>query len=60
METYYSTYDGATTALAGSLAAEFGLLESGGSDFHGAVKPTIALGQPAVTQEVFDRLRQAL
>lgn len=59
METQYSTYDEATTALARSLAAEYDLLESGGSDFHGAVKPAIALGQPAVSREVFDRLRQA-
>ena len=44
MEVYYSTYDGKTTALAKSIAAEFGLLESGGSDFHGENKPDIDLG----------------
>ena len=44
MEVYYSTYDGETTALARSIAAEYGLLESGGSDFHGENKPDIAMG----------------
>lgn len=44
METVYSTYDDATTALATSIAENFGLLHSGGSDFHGANKPHIKLG----------------
>ena len=44
METDYSDYDEKTTALAHVIADEFGLLPSGGSDFHGAVKPAIALG----------------
>ncbi len=44
MEVYYSTYDEATTALAESIAAEYGLLPSGGSDFHGENKPDIDLG----------------
>lgn len=45
METMYTTYDETTTALAKRLAAEFGLLESGGSDFHGDNKPGVLLGQ---------------
>ena len=44
METVYSTYDDATAALAAKMAHEFGLKESGGSDFHGERKPDIALG----------------
>lgn len=44
METDYSDYDQQTTALAHSIIAEFGLLPSGGSDFHGSVKPAIAPG----------------
>ncbi len=44
METDYSDYDEQTTALAHSIIAELGLLPSGGSDFHGTVKPSIALG----------------
>lgn len=44
MEVYYSTYDAETTALAKSIAAQYGILESGGSDFHGQNKPDIDLG----------------
>lgn len=44
MEVYYSRYSEETTALAREIAAEFGLLESGGSDFHGGNKPDISLG----------------
>ena len=44
METVYSKYTPEQTALAMSIAAEFGLKCSGGSDFHGANKPDIALG----------------
>jgi len=44
METLYSTYDEQTTALSRAIAAEYGLCESGGSDFHGARKPDIAMG----------------
>lgn len=45
MEVRYSTYDEATTAAATAMADEFGLLYSGGSDFHGKNKPDIQLGQ---------------
>lgn len=44
METVYPLYDAETTETARAVAVEFGLLESGGSDFHGTVKPDIALG----------------
>lgn len=44
MEVYYSCYDDATTALAAQITEEYGILPSGGSDFHGAAKPDIALG----------------
>ena len=44
MEVYYARYDEATTALAESMAEEFGILKSGGSDFHGTAKPDISLG----------------
>lgn len=44
METMYAKYDPQTTLLAKSLAAQYGILESGGSDFHGTAKPDIALG----------------
>lgn len=44
MEVYYPLFSEEETTLAGRLAAEFGLLPSGGSDFHGANKPDIRLG----------------
>ena len=44
METRYSTFTPQLTEAARSLASEFGLMESGGSDFHGGNKPDIQLG----------------
>lgn len=44
METYYSRYSDETTLAAQRLAAQFDLLPSGGSDFHGSNKPDISLG----------------
>lgn len=44
METHHSSYDDAAIALAAEIAGEFGLLPSGGSDFHGLAKPNIRLG----------------
>lgn len=44
METRYSTYDDRERSIAVSLADRYGLLHSGGSDFHGANKPDISLG----------------
>ena len=44
METRYSTYTPETTEAATRLAKECGIMESGGSDFHGENKPDIRLG----------------
>ena len=44
METRYSTYSPEVTAAAHAIAQKFGLLESGGSDFHGENKSGIHLG----------------
>lgn len=44
METEYSEYDEKTTALSRKTAEEFGILKSGGSDYHGNNKPHISLG----------------
>ncbi len=44
MEVAYSRYSPETTAAAFSIADDFGLKYSGGSDFHGGNKPDIALG----------------
>ena len=44
LETHHSSYDDAAIETAAAIAREFGLLPSGGSDFHGKAKPDIALG----------------
>ena len=44
MEVYYSKFTPEQTTLAGKLAEEFGLVKSGGSDFHGRNKPDISIG----------------
>lgn len=44
METVYVSYDEQTTQIAAKMAQEFGLLPSGGSDFHAENKPGIFLG----------------
>ena len=44
MECNYSTYSEETTELSLKISEEFGILPSGGSDFHGGGKPDISLG----------------
>ena len=44
IETHYSDYDEEMTAAAILLAEEFGLKQSGGSDFHSQTKPNISMG----------------
>ena len=44
IETLYTEFDEETTRTAIALAEEYGLKQSGGSDFHGAAKPDIFLG----------------
>ena len=44
MEVLYPKYDTETTLLAQRMAAQYGLLPSGGSDFHGQNKPDIQIG----------------
>ena len=62
METLYSTYDKKTTALSRAIAHEYGLCESGGSDFHGERKPDIALGTGkgnlAIPYEFLNKLKE--
>ena len=44
MECRYSGYDGEMCAYLEALADEYGLIKTGGSDFHGENKPAISLG----------------
>jgi len=45
MEVYYSEHNEAATKIYKDMAERLGLLISGGSDFHGTVKPKIHLGK---------------
>lgn len=56
METLYTDFTPELTQRAQTLAKEFGLLESGGTDFHGANKPHINLGDTKVPMEFLDKL----
>ena len=44
LEVQHSSYDEATMARAKSIADDFGLLYSGGSDYHGIAKPDVRMG----------------
>lgn len=61
MEVLYARYDEDTTRLSKQLAEEYGLLPSGGSDFHGENKPDIRLGVGRGSLEIplsyWERLR---
>lgn len=63
MEVQHSTYDSEKIALATQIAGEFGLLHSGGSDFHGKNKPDILLavgkGNLQIPEEYYLALLQA-
>lgn len=60
-EVYYSTYSDADTETMRAAVKTFGILPSGGSDFHGAGKPDIALGtgrgKLAVPYSCYEALR---
>jgi predicted metal-dependent phosphoesterase TrpH len=62
METVYTTYDEQTARKAKETAEKYGLIESGGSDFHGANKPDTKLGvgygNIAFTREQYLKLKE--
>lgn len=60
METRYPLFSREDERTADEAAAEFGLLPSGGSDYHGANKPDIALGRGRGELEVPDAWYEAL
>lgn len=64
IETYYSANQGSDEAFVRSLAQKYGLLMTGGSDFHGKNKPDIALGTGrksnlAIPVGILDELKAA-
>jgi 3',5'-nucleoside bisphosphate phosphatase len=63
IEAYHSDHGPRETELYLGLARHYGLLVTGGSDFHGAVKPGTRLGSGAngnlhIPDDLLDRLRQ--
>jgi 3',5'-nucleoside bisphosphate phosphatase len=65
IEAYHSDHSPAQTERYLQLAAQHGLLVTGGSDFHGAVKPEIHLGTGRdgnlrVPEDLIDRLKAGL
>ena len=65
IEAYHSDHGPADTEFYLTLARKHGLLVTGGSDFHGAIKPSVRLGTGQdhnlhVPREVVDSLRAAV
>ncbi len=64
LEAIYSTYSPSEESQMKALAKKYNLLISGGSDFHGATKPGLDLGNGYgrlfVHEEVLENLRKAL
>lgn len=61
LECHYAEYDDATRRELVELAKQYGLIQTGGSDFHGLNRMghMSALGQANVPIEVVDKLKQA-
>lgn len=67
LETYYSQYSAQEASWTAQMAAKYGLLGTGGSDFHGQSKPDISLGVthtggavPDAVLAALKRLRRAI
>ena len=64
LEVYYSEHDAAETALYADLARRYDLLMTGGSDFHGAIKPDVRMGTGRgnmfIPLELYTGLRSAV
>ena len=63
IEAYHSDHTPEDTELYLSLAKQYGLRVTGGSDFHGAVKPSVRLGTGGgnlrIPEDLVERLRHA-
>lgn len=61
VEVYYSTHSNSDTQHIMAMANRVGLIYSGGSDFHGAIKPKIdmgtGMGKLAVPYEILEKIR---
>jgi 3',5'-nucleoside bisphosphate phosphatase len=62
IEAYHSDHDAEHTAMYLALAKQYGMLVTGGSDFHGDVKPGVKLGTGYggnlhIPEDLLERLR---
>lgn len=60
IETMHSSYTEEQIGFSKKAAKEFGLLESGGSDFHGSIKPGVQLGVGKGNLNISDDIYYAL
>ena len=58
IEVYHSDHGHAETEWYRNLASQYGFAVTGGSDFHGAVKPGVEVGCARVPRSVLDQLRE--
>ena len=64
IEAYHSDHDRKDTELYLGLAKQYGMLVTGGSDYHGAVKPGVKLGTGYggnlyIPEDLLEKLRAA-
>lgn len=60
MEVLYEKFDEATRLRAGQIAETFGLLPSGGTDYHGGNKPGLFLGSVDVPDRLLRDLEESI
>ena len=65
IEAYHSDHGPGETEIYLGLAKRYGLLVTGGSDFHGAMKPEVSLGTGykgnlRVPEDVWERMRASV
>ncbi len=60
IEAYYTRHSYNQTLYFLELAKKFNLIVTGGSDFHGDVKPDIKLGQAGINEEEFQRFSKLI
>lgn len=60
LEVYYPRHTREHKKYLKKLAGEHGLIVTGGSDFHGAIKPDIEIGSAGINEEEYEAFRKAL
>jgi predicted metal-dependent phosphoesterase TrpH len=59
IEVWHTKHDSSTVKKYRTIAAQYGLLMTGGSDCHGARTPGVAIGSVAVPYEILGPLEEA-